>query len=690
MSVFTALVLLTVSLSLAVAGRIKSFRDPCLSYPCGYGTCLRSGSTDYFCTCYDGYMNSVINGVKTCVSILDYYSAYPAGLSPGSNSGPSSLNYYFRHLSVAYSAQPGDSPSWTLARQWNWNAIDQPVLSDVKDQGACRSCTAFSVAATMESAFKLISPNYYYYPPTISAQQFLDCGAVSCQGGWVGDVFDYASRMYLLDDYYSPYLAYENPYNCYASQLYNAYYGISMYEKVNFPGNFGLVLAVMQQPVVIAIEASSSAFLTYRGGIFEDTSCYANGVDHTMVVVGYDLDATPPYWVLRNSWGTGWGEGGYMRLAMAEGDGICGMNVLPGLYPIVKGGGLGGDPCNTQSYGSTSGQVQGSLNPCGGGTCQTTGWDTYECACNDPFTVAQNLDGTQTCVPSSPCSFSTHNPCRYGTCVDSTSSPGSYTCVCPLGYVQTVRAGDSTPSCDLAANAQGPITYTVPSDDFQLTCDVVYSSYGISRTRFFQLNPNADCSGNLAAGVVLNVTNDLGDCTVPYATGYGETCDSISSQFWSNVNGPIYGAGSPNPDLECETLSPGQLICLRRGSKISDKSVCTYPYTLGSSETCQDVINSQFGGNTFNFYAMNPGIYCHFIEPITQQTFPTQIQVCLRRDSTGSLMSGCSGRIYTVKSGDTCFRLISLIFGSYTTFKNLNGYWCRDSTLDVGDRLCTP
>lgn len=40
----------------------------------------------------------------------------------------------------------------------------------------------------------------------------------------------------------------------------------------------------------------------------------------------------------------------------------------------------------------------------------------------------------------------------------------------------------------------------------------------------------------------------------------GETCDSITQQFQNEVGGPVYGPGSPNPDLLCDSLSPGQLV----------------------------------------------------------------------------------------------------------------------------------
>lgn len=113
---------------------------------------------------------------------------------------------------------------------------------------------------------------------------------------------------------------------------------ISHYEEVNFYGWFGLVLAVQQQPVIVNIEASSEAFISYSGGIFSDPYCYRNGVDHSVVIVGYDITNFPPFWIIRNSWGKNWGENGHMRLAISGGVGTCGINTMPGYYPVVKKG----------------------------------------------------------------------------------------------------------------------------------------------------------------------------------------------------------------------------------------------------------------------------------------------------------------------------------------------------------------
>ena len=78
--------------------------------------------------------------------------------------------------------------------------------------------------------------------------------------------------------------------------------------------------------------------------MYRDPACYTYSLNHAVLVVGYliagtDRDApglAPPFWIIRNSWGTDWGDGGYMQMGIEGGDGICGINVLPPLYRVVK------------------------------------------------------------------------------------------------------------------------------------------------------------------------------------------------------------------------------------------------------------------------------------------------------------------------------------------------------------------
>jgi C1A family cysteine protease len=65
--------------------------------------------------------------------------------------------------------------------------------------------------------------------------------------------------------------------------------------------------AVSQQPISVLIEADRSVFSAYRSGVFNNSGC-GTALDHAVSVVGYGSDGNQSYWIMRNSWGTTWGE----------------------------------------------------------------------------------------------------------------------------------------------------------------------------------------------------------------------------------------------------------------------------------------------------------------------------------------------------------------------------------------------
>ncbi|XP_037090672.1 digestive cysteine proteinase 2-like [Pollicipes pollicipes] len=92
----------------------------------------------------------------------------------------------------------------------------------------------------------------------------------------------------------------------------------------------GLAAGLLQNPVAVLINAGLASFqvgfspsVLYSSGIYDDPRCTASGVDHAVLLVGYGTASGTAFWTLANSWGTSWGEAGFMR--MKRGDNMCGV-----------------------------------------------------------------------------------------------------------------------------------------------------------------------------------------------------------------------------------------------------------------------------------------------------------------------------------------------------------------------------
>jgi C1A family cysteine protease len=87
--------------------------------------------------------------------------------------------------------------------------------------------------------------------------------------------------------------------------------------------------AVFQQPTSVSIEADTLVFQTYKSGVLNSSKC-GTTLDHAVLTVGYGTDPVGgDYWLVKNSWGTSWGEQGYIKIARVAGQGICGIQMGP-------------------------------------------------------------------------------------------------------------------------------------------------------------------------------------------------------------------------------------------------------------------------------------------------------------------------------------------------------------------------
>lgn len=94
--------------------------------------------------------------------------------------------------------------------------------------------------------------------------------------------------------------------------------------------------ALQETILSVGIDGGSFAFQTYTGGILSDPNCY-HRIDHAVNVVGWGIDesSSQEYWIVKNQWGTDWGDQGYAYIEIVSGVGICGIQADVN-FPFTK------------------------------------------------------------------------------------------------------------------------------------------------------------------------------------------------------------------------------------------------------------------------------------------------------------------------------------------------------------------
>jgi len=222
---------------------------------------------------------------------------------------------------------------------------DKGAVTPVKDQGQCGSCWAFATTEVIESHVQIATGTL----PVLSSQQVTSCtpnplhcgGTGGCRGSIPQLGFTYVQLFGHVEEDAYPYVSGTSgsTEDCeYNLDNLTPVVGLTGYTILTANN----VQAVMEHvaevgPLSVAVDASSWSW--YSGGVFDDCSYDQNiALNHAVVLVGYGTDsAEGDYWLVRNSWGTWWGEDGYIRLKRESSE-VCGVNSTPMDGTACEGG----------------------------------------------------------------------------------------------------------------------------------------------------------------------------------------------------------------------------------------------------------------------------------------------------------------------------------------------------------------
>ncbi|CAL1570277.1 unnamed protein product [Knipowitschia caucasica] len=210
-----------------------------------------------------------------------------------------------------------------LPAHWDWRNVNGVnFVSPVRNQASCGSCYSFASMGMLEARIRILTNNSL--TPTLSPQQIVSCSKYSqgCDGGFPYLIGKYAQDFGVVDESCFPYVAKDTP--CGLSQKCGRTYTA----QYNYVGGFygacseaAMMLDLVKNgPMAVAFEVYSD-FMHYKEGIYHhtgltDTVNPFELTNHAVLLVGYGRChmTGQKYWIVKNSWGTGWGEEGYFRI----------------------------------------------------------------------------------------------------------------------------------------------------------------------------------------------------------------------------------------------------------------------------------------------------------------------------------------------------------------------------------------
>jgi len=205
----------------------------------------------------------------------------------------------------------------------NW--VTKGAVTPVKDQGQCGSCWAFSSTGGTEGRWEVATGSL----KSLSEQQLVDCSKQNsgCNGGLMDYAFSFYKSTAIATESSYPYTARDGTCkSSFTTAIPSG--GVTGYKDCS--GSSSLQSALQTGPVSVAVEADQSSFQRYSSGIL--SSGCGTSLDHGVLAVG--LNTAQGYYLVKNSWGSSWGDSGYLKISTSGN--VCGITSQPS-YPTVSG-----------------------------------------------------------------------------------------------------------------------------------------------------------------------------------------------------------------------------------------------------------------------------------------------------------------------------------------------------------------
>lgn len=199
--------------------------------------------------------------------------------------------------------------------------VERGAVSSVKDDGNCAACWAHSAVDAIEAANFIATEKLV----ELSTQQLIDCDPYDygCEGGFMVNAFEYATKYALMTSTDYPYVGVSA--GICLSDEHMGKVKVARYINVVPNDAKQLRIAVSMGPVVAAVASTDPIFQFYKSGVITSEFC-GTMIDSSITIVGYGAENGHSFWLVKGTYGPTWGEKGYAKIGIAEGQGICGIN----------------------------------------------------------------------------------------------------------------------------------------------------------------------------------------------------------------------------------------------------------------------------------------------------------------------------------------------------------------------------